>query len=490
MTNKIKTLRIQNKNYTKKIYLYEGIEELVCWGTSNDFNIYTRQSESKDNKTKSIFKKHYNNLFCSDELEVANKFPDSLKRIAYGGKYLILPQNIEEFYYFGIDKFYITGGNNLTHVDLFIHNRKQNIIIKNDNISFLNVLIDQTKDKKSSLKNITFPQRVNKLVIKKFAGDCSRYPPTKNNKNTDKFINCPQFVNGLFLDNEFYLSVLNANITELSFSLKTMMKNPNRFRVLDFLPSSLKSIYIDKTYICDNFQIKEHKEVHMNGTLNYDSTVNNNLNNIMRGVNRQGADIIKLKNIVSFKNLPNSIQTFHLNLRDDYYIKNIKMPFKLLHFYLPSYMSIINLPIEILKKTLNISHQNKFNMVENINECIEDINYLNKYHSNAINLKAAINQLPNLTLDQIAALEDNPKGIKIISKNELLENADKVTQENRIKRNNKLNKISIEEQTQIIDDRIDKIIDNISRSECSVGKIKFVIKLIESGDLYKLKNCL
>ena len=166
------------------------------------------------------------------------------------------------------------------------------------------------------------------------------------------------------------------------------------------------------------------------------------------------------------------------------------MPFKLLHFYLPSYMSIKNLPIEILKKTLNISYQNKFNMVENINEHIEDINYLNKYHSNAINLKAAINQLPNLTPDQIAASEDNPKGIKIISKNELLENADKVTQENRIKRNNKLNKISIEEQTQIIDDRIDKIIDNISRNECSVGKIKFVVKLIKSGDLYKLKNCL
>ena len=471
LSNKIKILHVINKNYDKKMYLYEGIEEFVCWGTNNKFDVYTRCKNTTNN----------------DEEEVINKFPNSLKRIVYGGKYLILPKNVEEFYYFGVDKFYIKG-DNLSTINLFIHDKKQNIIIKNNVIENINVLIDDTKDKKCSLKNITFPKKINRLVVQKSSGNYHQDNNDKDNKNIHKFFNCSQFIEKLFLDCDFYLSVINTNINELSFSLKTFIGKPAKFRILDFLPSSLQKIYIDKHSISNNFEIKEQKEYYLENN-NVCDKINNNFN-IMLGQNNNINNMFsQTKNIISFKNLPNSICVLHFNLNSNVRMKKIKIHNKLSNFVLPSYIEIKNLPIEILKKTLNASYQNKFNMVENINnEYIANINYLNKHYSNITNLKASIFALPNLTHEQIAASEDNPKEIKIINKNELLKNADNTTSENRIKRNNHLNKISVENQEKIINENIEKIINNISRNECNVSKIKFVVKLIKSGDIYKLKD--
>jgi hypothetical protein len=157
------------------------------------------------------------------------------------------------------------------------------------------------------------------------------------------------------------------------------------------------------------------------------------------------------------------------------------MPIKLKSFVLPSYFILKKIPNNLLKDVLDVSYQNKFNMIHNDikdthRHYEEDIKFLSKHFSNIENLKSMINIMPDLTEEQIEKQENNPKNAKIIRKNELLLNADKHTQENRIKRKCNLDKFSKEEQEQIINDRIEEIINNVSKSECNIEKIKFIIK--------------
>jgi len=149
--------------YSLKKKIYEVINKFQDSLTKMEYYVINKFPYSLKKIVYEVINKFQDSLKKIKYDTVVNKFPDSLKKIAYGGKYLKLPKNIREFYYFGKDKFEITE--DVYNLNLFIYDECQKIIIKN-NCTNINILIDKSINKNCSLKNIKFPEKISKLVIK------------------------------------------------------------------------------------------------------------------------------------------------------------------------------------------------------------------------------------------------------------------------------------------------------------------------------------
>ena len=450
----IKHFTIYNKSFDESIFFPEGITEFCCY-SDKDYRVYTEYNISDENSSK----------------ETINKFPNSLKKLAYGGtQQLMLPCNIEELYYFGKNQFIIHDIKKLFKINIIIHNENQNVIIKKTKSADINILINKWKDKKCSLTNVKFPERVNNLVIL-IKDQCEDYIENVHNiqaqqveinningiqipKNkTKKNAILPKIINSLHLSNNANASIINSNIKSLYINKNKSLEKENNYRILDYLSSSLNEIYIDTHAISDDFDIIDMTKL----------SFNNNSKN-------QDNTLIKIKN------LPNNIKVLHFNISNTL---SLKIPNKVYYLNTPHYNKINKLPLKLLNKILKVHFINKYNTINDemtdnneeqilsFNECEQNMELINKFLTN-------IRMMNEIYMKKV--MDENKR-------KELIKENEEIFKPNRIIRDNNLKKIDKEKYEEIIDEKFKDIIFNMSTNKDYIKKIRFTV-----DSLKKIRN--
>mgnify|MGYP000613294207 CR=1 FL=1 len=447
----IKHFTIYNKNFDKPIFLPEGITEFCCY-SDKDYRVYTKYNISNEDNSK----------------EVANKFPNSLKKLAYGGtQQLVLPYDIEELYYFGKSKFVIHDIKKLLTINIIIHNENQNVIIKRIEPITINILVDKFKDRKCSLSNVKFPERVNNLGIlikdphKDYMQNFNAHAGQAgiNNMNiqqipknkTQKNVILPKIINNLYLSNDINTSIINSNIKSLYINKNKSLEKENSYRILDYLSSSLNEIHIDGHEISDNFDIKTSTTVSFNNNEDYK---------------------IQDNTLIKIKNLPNNIRVLNFNISNTL---SVKIPNKVHHFNTPHYNKLNKLPLKLLNRILKVHLINKYNTINDkitenkeeqilsFNECEQNMKFIHKYLTNISTMNDIYRK---------GAIDKNKK-------KELIKENEEYLKPNRIIRDNNFKKIDKEKYEEIINEKFKDIIFKMSANKDYIKKIKFTVESLK-----------
>lgn len=443
-------LKIANKEYNKTIYLPSNLKSFIC-NSERDYEIITNKE---------------------------NKFPNTLSNLSYGGKYMKFPKSLNNLHYFGKDNI-IIDNENLKKIEIFINNNnnynnkiKKNRIVdirKINNDCEVIILEDiGSINNKELINQFIFPEKIDTLKhnISKF----------KSNKLKN--------INNLWMEDYFLKrEILNYNVKVLNtfnsynerYFMVDIPKKINKINGYFYLPSSICELNV-KRFEINKEQIKKTKTLIYKDITKY--KIEYKLKNENNKNNKKSPIIISY-----FTNLPNKIRKLNINenpYKFNFYNK-IKIPYKVTSIITDNVLyKISNIPSGITKTINKIYFENIANIQNDVltNESYEDIF---TYIENIFERYQTERDILNRRL-----INENDEEKKEIYRNKILKldkilNSDNHTsykfyEDNRIIRNEKFKRITVEEKEKNESKKIEDLLKRISCNKDFMNKYKFVKK--------------